>query len=120
MKSIRYFMASKIRRSEVQHLVQLITDGETDPVLGKFEGRLDTDEVEFFARGIRFSGTQVLEYTDIFRVERSPEEHGERCLDIVRQGGEVARLRCTNHGGMIIHATLRWVGHTKLGRYLAD
>ena len=120
MKSIRTFVASKIRRLEVQHRVGLVTVGDAHPELGEYEGKLDTDGVEFFARGIRFCDTQVIEYTNIIRVERSPESDGERWVDVVARDGETARLSCTAHGGSIIHAALRWIGHTQLGRCIAD
>ena len=120
MKTIRGFMASKIRRMEVQHAVALVTEGAAHPDLGEFQGRLDTDAVEFYARGIRFCNTQVVDFTDILRVERSPADDGGRWVDVVVRDGEVARLSCTADGGAIIHATLRWIGHTQLGRCIAD
>ena len=119
MKSVRDFLAGKLRRAETTSLT-LALDGPPHPALGAFEATLESarGRVDFYARGL-LSGEHTLAYADIERVELSPLEGALRLVD-VRTAAGTARLACSDEGGRVIHAALRWVGHTLLRRRIAD
>ena len=121
MKSIRDFITGKIRRSEAQDRLRLVVDGADHPDLGRFEGRLDSDveSVEFYADGVCIPGVDPTRYDGIQTVMMSPPQGDRRTVDIVMLDRRSIRLDCTDDGGRVVHATLRWVGNVLLRRKIA-
>ena len=122
MKRIRDFVLGKIRRAEVGDALTFEPGGPDHPGLGACEGRLTGPggAVTLHAEGLILpDGTDLL-YTRIERVELAPLHEGRREVHILPADGPAARLLCSDAGGLVLHATLRGVGHTRLRRRIAD
>ena len=123
MKSIREFIASKIRRSEVEDRLSLdCSDTGDDEELGAFEGTLTspTGNATFYAKGMRLVDGARFVYTDIERVELSEGADNKRNVDILLIDGAKRRILTSDAGGIVLHATLRWIGNTRLRRKARD
>jgi hypothetical protein len=122
MKSIRDFIEGKIRRSENEERLTLVAEARApDEELGAFEGELvgPGGHATFFERGMVLqSGERVL-FERIERVMLQPARGGGRFVDIVFLDGRTQRIASSEAGGEVLHATLRWIGHTRLRRDIA-
>lgn len=122
MKRVRDFLAGKLRRAEVEDRLTLELEGPPHEALGELEAVLVSarGRAAFYARGLSLESGAALPYEALARVELSPEQDGERTVDLITEGGETHRLHASAAGGLVIHAALRWIGHTILRRKLAD
>ena len=120
VKSIADFIEGKIVRLELEDEVSFARGGEPHPELGECEGTLagPGGEALFYQRGMTV-GERALAYDRIQRVEISPLAEGRRSIAISLDG-ETVMLRSSDTGGEVLHAALRWIGHTMLRRKIAD
>ena len=121
MKTIGDFLEGKVRRSEATDQLQVVRDGEADQEFGQLEGSLISarGRSHFFQNGLVLSDGKRLAYADLLRVMISPAEDGQNLVHIIGMRGEKFRLRCSEKGGIVLHATLRWIGNTALKRKIA-
>jgi hypothetical protein len=120
VKSIADFVEGKIVRLEVDDEVSFARGGAAHPELGDCEGTLTGPggEAVLYQRGMRV-GDSAFAYARIQRVEISPAAQGRREVAIILDG-ETIMLRSSETGGEVMHATLRWIGHTILRKKIAD
>jgi hypothetical protein len=120
VKSIADFIEGKIVRLEVGDEISFARGGEPDTAHGVREGILrgPGGEAVFFERGMTV-GASSFAYDRIQRVEISPAEEGRRSIAIILDA-ETVMLRSSDTGGEVMHAALRWIGHTRLRRKIAD
>lgn len=121
-RSIREFLAGKLQRAEVDDRLLLEIDAPPDAVLGALEGRLvsSSGSLSFYAQGLRSPSGQAVAYADIGRVEILEPEAAQPQVAIALLAGGGLRIDCTPAGALVVHATLRWIGHTQLRRKIAD
>jgi hypothetical protein len=119
MKSIADFIEGKIVRLEVTDEVSFSRGGAAHPALGACEGTLigPGGEAQLYKGGMTVGGTSFA-YEQIERVEISPAEAGQRKVAIVLPEQTIL-LHSSDTGGEVVHATLRWIGHTILRRKIA-
>jgi hypothetical protein len=119
VKPIGEFIAGKIVRMEIGD-VSFARGGDPDPELGACEGTLrgPGGEATFYQNGMQV-GAQRFAYEAIDRVEISPAAEGGRSVAIIA-GDVTVMLQSSENGGAVLHATLRWIGHTILRRKIAD
>ena len=119
-KSIADFIEGKIVRLEVGGEVAFTRGGDARDDLGPCEGTLvgPGGEATFHAGGMRVGETSFA-YDRIQRVELSPPGEGRRSVAILLDT-ETVMLRSSETGGEVLHAALRWIGHTILRRKIAD
>ena len=113
-KSIADFVEGKIVRLEVDD-VSFTRGGPADASLGECEGTIrgPAGEATLYERGMVVGDTSF-SYEQIERVEISPT--GEVAIVTDR----TILVRSSQNGGALLHATLRWIGHTILRRKIAD
>lgn len=114
MKTIGDFLEGKVRRSEATDVLQVERQGEPDPDFGPLEGRLvsASGQSEFYQEGLVLSDGKRIAYDDVITVTISPPEEDQKLVHIIGTKGEKLRLRCSEKGGIVLHATLRWIGNT--------
>lgn len=117
MKSIREFIIGKIRRSEVEDLVPVETDGAPHPDLFGFES--EVEGMVFYELGM-VAGDQLIRYEDISEVALSPLKAQQRDLGIMLADGTRCCFKLSDASALIVHASLRWIGHTRLRRNIAQ
>lgn len=119
MKTIRDFLQGKLRRAEVEDRLSLQLEGPADPELGPHEATLVSavGQLDFYRDGLRAADGQARRYVDLERVELSPPGD-EAWVELQGVQGNL-RLRSSPAGALVVHATLRWVGHALLRRPLA-
>ena len=121
MKTIGDFIEGKIRRSEATDVLTVKREGDSDTEFGPLEGLLlsKTGQTAFYKLGLILHDGQRIAYEDLIRVTISAEENHERLVHLIGVHGEKFRLRCSEKGGIVLHATLRWIGNTSLKRQIA-
>jgi hypothetical protein len=115
MKTIADFLAGKIRRAEVEDRLSLSPAGAPHPSLGAHQGTLLSllGSADFYADGMVI-GASSIRYAEIDRVEIA-----EAGVVVSGAFGRVT-IRSSPAGGVVLHATLRWIGNTILRRSIAD
>jgi hypothetical protein len=121
MKSIRDFIEGKIRRTESEASLSLVP-GEAHPELGPCAGVLrgPRGQITFYELGAVLEGGDHFRYQDIARVDLEPSSPNTCNLDIILESGPTKRLASSPIGAEVVHATLRWIGNTRLRRKVAD
>jgi len=122
VKTIGEFLKSKIRRSEAEAQLQLVDQGSDDPEYGPLEACLksQTGESHFYQNGLVLSDGERIRYVDIVQVTISGAESDGRLIVILGVQGEKIRIRCSELGGVVLHATLRWIGNALLKRRISS
>lgn len=120
MKSIRAFIEGKIRRSEADDRVRFDVDpshDSRDPELGCEEGALfgPAGNAVFYEKGLMTQDRDRIHYEDIVRVLRV-----EGRVFIELRTGTTKPVATSHEGGEVLYAALRWIGHTRLGRTIAE
>lgn len=116
MKSIGEFIASKIRRAELSDRLSVSRAGEPDLELGRFDATLLGPEgpITFFETGLRLESGARIPYSTMVWVSRAADG-----LEVRLDDGRMQLIRTSDAGGIAVHATLRWIGHTRLRRKIA-
>lgn len=71
--------------------------------------------LRFYELGFCTSDAHVVRYEDIDRAALDPDGS----LAITLRGGSILKLRTSPAGGVVVHATLRWIGNALLRRRIA-
>lgn len=118
MKTIAYFIESKIRRSEVEALMRFEPGGAPHPQLGPCEGCLSGPggELVFHEHGLILSDGSVAPYASMSRVALLDMV----TIEISFEDGTASRIGGSDVGTEIVYATLRWIGNAILHKRLAD
>jgi len=122
VKSIRDFVTSKVRRSEIEDRVRVEISGAADPELGEWQAclRSEVEAIRFYEHGLIDEGDHRIRYDEIRRVELAPSTGDTRELDVISDAGWTLRLSGSDDGMATVHATLRWIGNALLRRRIAD
>ncbi len=122
MKTVRDFLVGKLRRAEVEDRLQLVLEGDADPELGALEAVLESPRgrLAFFAEGLRLERGDALLYRSLLRVEAARGSGDEATVTLRLEGGAQVILHLSPAGALVVHAALRWLGHTLLRRRIAD
>jgi hypothetical protein len=122
MKPIREFIEGKIRRTESGEVLSLEVGGEAHAALGASEGTLvgPRGRIAFYEHGCVLADGTLVRYEELARVVSSAVIGDERIVDLVHVDGGTKRLVSSPLGGEVVHATLRWIGSTRLRRKLSD
>lgn len=120
MKSIRDFIEGKIRRSETEAILEVV-DGPPDPELGAHQGTLlgPRGQIAFFEDGMLIHPDLRVPYAALEEIDFGPGEDSRWHVDLILKEGQPVRLVSSREGGEVVHATLRWIGHTRLRRTLS-
>lgn len=121
MKSIRSFIEGKIHRTESEDRLS-VEDSAAHEKFGGSDGVLvgPKGRVAFYERGMTIADGSDIAYEEIERVVSTPAPGSLRFVDIILADGRTKRLESSAIGGEVVHATLRWIGNTRLRRKIAE
>jgi hypothetical protein len=114
---VRSFVEGKIRRAELGDSVRAEPlDGPSHAAIGAPEVRLvgPAGAVALHADGLLTAGGDVVRYADILDVTPTPDG-----LVLTCDGAAPLRLATSADGGLVLHATLRWIARTRFRRPIA-
>lgn len=123
MKSISDFVRGKLYRLSIADGLSIDTAGGAHPQFGPFECGISSPRgrIKFFRSGLQLEDGSEIAYASI---EGVVSDHGSGTTDVAieihLEGGLVKRIRSSPGGGDVVYATLRWIGHTRLRKKIAD